>query len=315
MKLQLKLNSTHDRFSRLNLVAFAILLCMTSSTRTAAGLIVIPIILHLIMRAEAEVAGVPGPAVHPEAARHQPAAAAPAAPAAVAAPRGGDRPAGPGPGPAEHQVLVAAGQPGGARGGGPDLRRRPAHAISPREEDPPGSGPGNRPMAPGPIAAGKPDRGLRFGHGAAELRRRSRPEQAADRAAGNRPQPAVAEPDRQRGRRRCCKKSDLPAKEIYVFTDLSRASWRADETAKLQDRLHELPRRLAVPDRRGRDRAEQLRPGRPAPLPASRRGRRLGGYPDRRFLPGQRRPARWSNSICSAPTARPQKKSASRSSG
>ena len=36
------------------------------------------------------------------------------------------------------------------------------------------------------------------------------------------------------------KKSDLPAKEIYVFTDLSRASWRADETARLQDRLHEL---------------------------------------------------------------------------
>ncbi len=37
------------------------------------------------------------------------------------------------------------------------------------------------------------------------------------------------------------KDSKLPAKEIYVFTDLSRASWRADETAKLQDRLHELP--------------------------------------------------------------------------
>lgn len=36
------------------------------------------------------------------------------------------------------------------------------------------------------------------------------------------------------------KKSDMPVKEIYVFTDLSRASWRADESAKLQDRLHEL---------------------------------------------------------------------------
>ncbi|MGO9112160.1 MAG: BatA domain-containing protein [Thermoguttaceae bacterium] len=35
-------------------------------------------------------------------------------------------------------------------------------------------------------------------------------------------------------------KSNLPAKEIYVFTDLSRASWRPDETAKLQDRLHEV---------------------------------------------------------------------------
>jgi hypothetical protein len=35
-------------------------------------------------------------------------------------------------------------------------------------------------------------------------------------------------------------KSNLPAKEIYVFTDLSRASWRADETAKLQDRLHQV---------------------------------------------------------------------------
>ncbi len=29
------------------------------------------------------------------------------------------------------------------------------------------------------------------------------------------------------------KKSDLPAKEIYLFTDLSRASWRADESARL----------------------------------------------------------------------------------
>ena len=37
------------------------------------------------------------------------------------------------------------------------------------------------------------------------------------------------------------KKSDLAAKEIYVFTDLSRASWRADETATLQERLRELP--------------------------------------------------------------------------
>ena len=32
----------------------------------------------------------------------------------------------------------------------------------------------------------------------------------------------------------------LPAKEIYVFTDLSRASWRADETARLQDSLHKV---------------------------------------------------------------------------
>ncbi len=36
------------------------------------------------------------------------------------------------------------------------------------------------------------------------------------------------------------KNSTLPAKEIYVFTDLSRASWRADEAAQLQERLHEL---------------------------------------------------------------------------
>ncbi len=35
-------------------------------------------------------------------------------------------------------------------------------------------------------------------------------------------------------------KSDLQAKEIYVFTDLSRASWRTDETARLQERLREL---------------------------------------------------------------------------
>ena len=34
------------------------------------------------------------------------------------------------------------------------------------------------------------------------------------------------------------KESKLAAKEIYVFTDLSRASWRADESAALQDSLH-----------------------------------------------------------------------------
>ena len=35
-------------------------------------------------------------------------------------------------------------------------------------------------------------------------------------------------------------KSELPAKEIYVFTDLSRASWPTEDTAYLQDRLREL---------------------------------------------------------------------------
>jgi hypothetical protein len=37
------------------------------------------------------------------------------------------------------------------------------------------------------------------------------------------------------------KKSELAAKEIYLFTDLSRVSWRSDETARLQERLRELP--------------------------------------------------------------------------
>ena len=32
----------------------------------------------------------------------------------------------------------------------------------------------------------------------------------------------------------------MQAKEIYVFTDLSRASWPAEDTAYLQDRLKEL---------------------------------------------------------------------------
>jgi hypothetical protein len=35
-------------------------------------------------------------------------------------------------------------------------------------------------------------------------------------------------------------KSSLPVKEIYVFTDLARASWRSDETAKMQESLHRL---------------------------------------------------------------------------
>jgi hypothetical protein len=39
---------------------------------------------------------------------------------------------------------------------------------------------------------------------------------------------------------RVLQKSQLPAKEIYVFTDLARASWPAEDVAYLQDRLHEL---------------------------------------------------------------------------
>ncbi len=35
-------------------------------------------------------------------------------------------------------------------------------------------------------------------------------------------------------------KSSLPVKEIYVFTDLSRASWRSDEIAKMQERLQDI---------------------------------------------------------------------------
>ena len=34
--------------------------------------------------------------------------------------------------------------------------------------------------------------------------------------------------------------SNLSAKEIYVFTDLSRASWPTDEAARLQQRLKDL---------------------------------------------------------------------------
>ncbi len=39
---------------------------------------------------------------------------------------------------------------------------------------------------------------------------------------------------------RVLKKSELQAKEIYVLTDLSRASWPAEDTVYLQDRLKEL---------------------------------------------------------------------------
>ena len=35
-------------------------------------------------------------------------------------------------------------------------------------------------------------------------------------------------------------KSSLPVKEIYLFTDLSRASWRSDEIKKMQDCLQEI---------------------------------------------------------------------------
>ena len=39
---------------------------------------------------------------------------------------------------------------------------------------------------------------------------------------------------------RVLQKSELQSKEIYVFTDLSRASWPAEDAAYLQDRLREL---------------------------------------------------------------------------
>jgi hypothetical protein len=40
---------------------------------------------------------------------------------------------------------------------------------------------------------------------------------------------------------RVLKQSDLPRKEIYVFSDLSRAAWPAEAAAALQDRLTEVP--------------------------------------------------------------------------
>jgi hypothetical protein len=39
---------------------------------------------------------------------------------------------------------------------------------------------------------------------------------------------------------RVLQKSDLQSKEIYIFTDLSRASWPTEDTAYLQDRLREV---------------------------------------------------------------------------
>ena len=75
-----------------------------------------------------------------------------AALAAAAVAGGGDRAVGVRPGAAERQAGRGVGQPGGARGGGAGVRRRPAHGISPREPDPAGGRPGNGPVALGAIA-------------------------------------------------------------------------------------------------------------------------------------------------------------------
>ena len=201
-----------------------------TSGRTA--LVAVPIVLHLIMRPQADAAGVSRAAVRPEAARREPAAAAAAAPAAAAAAGGGDRAAGLRPGPAEREVGRRAGQPGGPGGGGPGVRHRAAHGLSPREPDPAGGGPGARPLAAGPTARAERDRrarhAARLGGGVSGRPRRG---QGSDRAAGDGGQLAAAAGGARRGRASCCGRATWTAKEIYVFTDLSRGGWPAEQAA------------------------------------------------------------------------------------
>ena len=194
-----------------------------------------------------------------------------------------------------------AGQPGGARGGGADLRRRPAHAISSATRKPAWK-------RPRKSANGSSPNCRRKARSPCSIRARRRGRFDADRGlsrqrieqAGNRPQPAVAQPDRQRGRCRADRQSDLPTKEIYVFTDLSRASWRADETAKLQDRLHELAGVSLYLIDVGVSEPSNFGPGRPAPF-APESSRPAVPWTSRPRFPAwaSKASAIESNSICS----------------
>ena len=60
------------------------------------------------------------------------------------------------------------------------------------------------------------------------------------------------------GRQARCGKSQLERKEIYVFTDLSRGAWPAEQAAQLQQRLADAGRAGRVHDRRGRAQADEL---------------------------------------------------------
>ena len=132
-------------------------------------------------------------------------------------------------GPAERETGRGRRQPGGARGGGPGVRRRPAHGVSPPEPNPPGG----RPRA-GPLAAeatARTERGGRGGHPARRDGRvpgRSRRGPRANRTAGNGGQLAAAAGG-ARGRealaRKLLRQSHLDRKELYIFTDLSRGGW------------------------------------------------------------------------------------------
>ena len=163
------------------------------SLLAGTALIAVPIVLHLIMRRQADAAGVSRAAVHPEAARREPAAAAAAASAVAAVAGGGDRAVGLRPGPAEREARRRRGQPGGAGGRGAGVRRRPAHGVSPREPDAAGGRPGTGPVAVGAIARAERDRRAR--HAArlgGRVSGRSRRGQGPDRAAGDGGQLAAA---------------------------------------------------------------------------------------------------------------------------
>ena len=108
------------------------------------------------------------------------------------------------------------------------------------------------------------------------------------------------------------KESDLPAKEIYVFTDLSRASWRADETARAPGPLARAPRRGAVSDRRGRDANRATSAWATCTFP-SKSSRPAVPWKSRPTFPAwAAKASAWSNSICWRPTAS-RRRSASRS--
>ena len=104
------------------------------------------------------------------------------------------------------------------------------------------------------------------------------------------------------------RQSKLARKEIYVFTDLSRGAWPAEQAARLQQQLGRAERPGHLRDRRGRRQPDQLRPGRGAALRRGALEPQHADDRDRAVVRRRRRRRGSSNCTCWTPTGKPQKR-------
>ena len=153
--------------------------------------------------------------------------------------RGCDRHAGPGAGPAEHQVLAAFGSQESPVAAALVFDAAPHMQYVRDKKTRLNAAQDLGQWLLQQLPSESQVMVCRFGHDPAELPRRPRLEQAADRPTGYRSQPAGADPRRGRGRRRAAKERFADQGGLCLHRSFA-ASWPAEDASYLQERLHKI---------------------------------------------------------------------------